>query len=112
MNAEHPTLSDPQCEIALLASLVRSDPETRVQIVMTVREEDQSPPVEAEEVSQDAPHWTESVDTSDAAPGSVAWDSGALAFKDGKARTDCPCEPGADAVDWLGAYDMAARAAE
>jgi replicative DNA helicase len=39
MNPEHPTLSDPQCEIALLASLVRSDPETRVQIVMTVREE-------------------------------------------------------------------------
>jgi replicative DNA helicase len=39
MNSEHPTLSDPQCEIALLASLVRSDPETRVQIVMTVREE-------------------------------------------------------------------------
>jgi replicative DNA helicase len=39
MNPNDPTLSDPQCEIALLASLVRADPETRVQMVMTLREE-------------------------------------------------------------------------
>lgn len=39
MDPTHPTLSDPQCEIALLASLVRSDPETRVQMIMTLREE-------------------------------------------------------------------------
>ena len=39
MNPESPILSDPQCEIALLASLVRSDPETRVQMIMTLREE-------------------------------------------------------------------------
>ena len=39
MNPDHPTLSDPQCEIALLASLVRSEPEIRVQMIMTLREE-------------------------------------------------------------------------
>lgn len=60
-----------------------------------------------------APHWTETVDTTDAFPGNDAFGEGAQAFADGKTLIDCPHDQGsAESVDWIGGWQMAARAKE
>lgn len=56
------------------------------------------------------PHWTATIDTAGAFPGSDAFDAGVAAFQSGEARESCP--PGDDAVDWLGGWDAAKGAAE
>lgn len=62
---------------------------------------------------EEATHWIEDVDVSNAAPGSSAWDEGADAFTQGAPATDCPYEDDMEAAqDWLGAYRGAERAAQ
>lgn len=49
-------------------------------------------------------HWTELVNTDDAAPMDDGWDDGVAAFKAGKDRTECP--EGDNAAAWLAGYDQ------
>jgi ribosome modulation factor len=69
---------------------------------------------DAQEVdSVDQPHWTEAVDWDAGAPGSTAWDEGRAAFHAGVALEDCPYEANPEAaIDWLGAWHGARKAAE
>lgn len=60
-----------------------------------------------------APHWTETVDTTEAFPGSDVFGEGAQAFTAGKALADCPYpQDMSEHVDWIGGWQMAARAKE
>lgn len=76
-------------------------------IAMKAREA--AKPAEADPV----PHWTSTVDTTEAFPGNDAFGEGAQAFADGKTLIDCPHVQGsAESVDWIGGWQMAARAKE
>ncbi len=60
-----------------------------------------------------APHWTSTVDTTEAFPGSDVFGEGAQAFTAGKALADCPYpQEMSEHVDWIGGWQMAARAKE
>lgn len=64
-------------------------------------------------VDEDGPHWTESVEWDQGAPGSKAWDQGMEAFSAGVAAEDCPYVADLEAAaDWLGAWHGARRASE
>jgi ribosome modulation factor len=68
----------------------------------------QSPPVDVPE-----PHWTEAVAWDGAFPGSDEFQAGAAAFAEGRPVTDCPYDGDMDkAIDWLGGWHGAQRAAE
>jgi ribosome modulation factor len=71
------------------------------------------PVQEAEVMPEEASHWTATVNAEDGFPGSPAFDKGAAAFTEGKAREDCPydADPQA-AADWLAGFDGARRAAK
>lgn len=74
------------------------------------------PPVAEPEI-QDAevvqPHWTLTHDTSDAFPGSAAWDEGVNAAKSSVPMEECPHDPSdAKAADWLAGYAGYARSQE
>lgn len=61
------------------------------------------PAQEAEQATE--PHWTASVSTDGAFPGSAAWDAGVEAQQEGKAETDCPYDGDAElATDWLAGF--------
>lgn len=61
----------------------------------------------------DAPHWTETLDTADAFPGSDQFTEGVKARQAGMKPQMCPHDEGTqEAIDWLGGYDQAANAAE
>lgn len=60
-----------------------------------------------------APHWTSTVDTTEAFPGSDVFGEGAQAFTAGKVLADCPYpQEMSEHVDWIGGWQMAARAKE
>lgn len=72
---------------------------------------------DAEEVAPDtedqgsASHWTESVDLSEAFPGSQHWTEGEKAHAAALPRTTCPYhDDPTKAADWLAAWDAAAEA--
>lgn len=83
---------------------------------------DQRPVVEPEDVSQDPEdkqsdepdeHWTDTIDTSDAFPGSDEFTEGVKAQHAGLPRTACPNRTDEKkAADWLGGWDQAKEAAE
>lgn len=77
------------------------------------RQRDDTVTVEPEDVPQDPPHWTSSVDTSAADPMSDQWEEGAAAQDEGQPREACPYDADeAAAANWLGAWDQAGRAKE
>jgi len=88
------------------------EPETTVE----VREPDEEMPVPSNagdvEDAEEVEHWTEAVDAENAFPGSDDWTDGMKAFKAGMKRTMCPHEADeAKAIDWLGGFDGARKAA-
>lgn len=93
------------------------EPGPLARMAQAARAEAAKPPVptvpEAEIIpDQTGPHWTASVDYSDAFPGSPAWDDGVEAFKAGRAVTDCPHDGDqAKAAGWIGGFVTAAGAA-
>lgn len=79
---------------------------------LAAQNEPVSPKEVTGEIVDDEPHWTETLDTSDAFPGDDAFTAGAEAFKAGKERKDCPYRSNDEAaIHWLGGYDMAGKAA-
>ena len=60
-------------------------------------------PLTGEILDGTSKHWTELVNTDDAAPMDDGWDDGVAAFKAGKDRTECP--EGDNAAAWLAGYD-------
>lgn len=73
--------------------------------------EQQEEPVEGE-ILDPAPHWTETVDTTEAFPGDDAFSEGLEAFKAGAPRPDCPHSDHTVACHWLGGWDEAKKQAE
>jgi recombination protein RecT len=72
--------------------------------------EDEHEPLTGEILDGTQKHWTDLVDTSNAAPMDDGFDDGAKAFKSGAARTDCP--EGDDAAAWLLGWDQAKEFAD
>lgn len=71
------------------------------------------PEVVTGEIMPPEPHWTEGVAWDGAFPGSDEFQQGADAFAAGKPVTDCPYDGDMDkAIDWLGGWHGAQRAAE
>lgn len=61
----------------------------------------------------EAPHWTETLDTAEAFPGSDEFTEGVKARQAGMKPQMCPHDEGTQqAIDWLGGYDQAANAVE
>jgi RecT family len=59
------------------------------------------------------PHWTLTHDTSNAFPGSEAWDHGINAAKDGISVQECPYGPDLDAAaDWIAGHNGYTRSQE
>ncbi|TNE57813.1 MAG: hypothetical protein EP341_03780 [Sphingomonadales bacterium] len=85
-------------------------------------EEENAPPIEQEqegatidgEASEvNEPHWTTRIDTDDAFPGDEVFTEGAIAFKEGKSREECPYEGDVEAAcGWLVGWDEAKKASE
>jgi ribosome modulation factor len=72
-----------------------------------------TPPEDEQKADTVDPHWTTTVSTSDAFPGSPVWDEGVQAFGLGDPREGCPyAEDEEAAADWLGGWDMAAAPQE
>ena len=97
---------------AKVAAASPQEPETTVE----VREPDEEMPIPSNtgdvEDAEEVEHWTEAVDTESAFPGSDDWTDGIKAFKAGMKRTMCPHEADeAKAIDWLGGFDGARKAA-
>lgn len=68
--------------------------------------------IDGEIVDDTAKHWTENVDTSDAAPMDAGFDDGVKAFREGIDRTDCPFTDHREAAPWLAGWDQARAFAE
>lgn len=57
-------------------------------------------------------HWTDTIKTDDAFPGTPEWSEGEAAAREGYPVRDCPYEPdSAQAADWIGAWREATKAA-
>lgn len=70
--------------------------------------EDEAPVSDAENAPDDA----DSIDTSQAFPGSAEWDEGVKAFQQGAPITDCPHDDAEKQINWLGGWKGAKEAAE